>query len=375
MHSSFIKFRRNTLNYKLHNLIKLFKKLTENKKEDLTSLAPYLFLRFFSKVFFLLKKKKTDLNLYYYAIDNLNQDIIDILQTSKNFGFKNKFSKYKNRLLKKKKSDLKTEDYYGILFENFSDKHYYEEPFYLLKTRLQRNNVDLGLFKNKRIIDYGCGNGRYTQALARLSLTKRREGHYHSLEPQILGYDKSKKNILTAKNKNRFKNVEYKIGDVNKNNLPKESFDIVFCNGVLHHTGDISLGLRQIYKILKKDGICIIYLSSTDGIKWYCIEAFRQILKNYDKIYFFKSLVALNLNYNKIFYLMDHIFVKYNHLTTKKEVENLFKSSNFKIVRRFSRGHSIDDTERLFQLKKNNPKKAFSIFGYGEHRYILKKNI
>jgi len=26
-------------------------------------------------------------------------------------------------------------------------------------------------------------------------------------------------------------------------------------------------------------------------------------------------------------------------------------------------------------LKKMNPKKAFSVYGYGEHRYILKKNI
>jgi ubiquinone/menaquinone biosynthesis C-methylase UbiE len=371
-HSSFIKSRKNILSNKLYNLIKLFKKLEEHKKENLTSFTPYLFLRFFSKVHFFLKKKKLDLKLYYSAIDNLSKEIIDILETSKNFGFK-KFLKNTNLSIKNKK-DLKTEDYYGILFENFSDKHYYKEPYDLLKTRLKRNNVNLQLFKNKRILDYGCGNGRYTQAIAKLSL-KKLSRHNNSGESQILGYDKSKTNILTARIKNRFSNVEYKVGDVNQNNLPKESFDIVFCNGVLHHTGDISLGLRQIYKILKSDGICIIYLSSTDGIKWYCIEAFRKILKNYNKIYFFKSLVNLNLNYNKIFYLMDHVFVKYNDLTTKKEVENLFKSSNFKIIKRFNRGHSIDDTERLFQLKKMNPKKAFSVYGYGEHRYILKKNI
>lgn len=372
-YSSFIKFRKNILSYKLHNLIKLFKKLTEHKKENLTSFTPYLFLRFFSKVHFFLKKKKLDLKLYYSAIDNLGKEIIDILETSKNFGFQKKFLKNKNISIRNKK-DLKTEDYYGILFENFSDEHYYKEPYVLLKTRLKRNNINLQLFKNKRIVDYGCGNGRYTQAIAKLS-SKQFSGHNNLGKPLILGYDKSKKNILTARIKNRFSNVKYKLGDVNQNNLPKESFDIVFCNGVLHHTGNISLGLRQIYKILKSDGICIIYLSSTDGIKWYCIEAFRKILKSYDKIHFFKSLVNLNLNFNKIFYLMDHIFVKYNHLTTKKEVENLFKSSNFKIIQRFNRGHSIDDTERLFQLKKINPKKAFSVYGYGEHRYILKKNI
>ena len=52
----------------------------------------------------------------------------------------------------------------------------------------------------------------------------------------------------------------------------------------------------------------------------------------------------------------------------------LFKLSRFKIQKRFSRGHPLDDIERLYQLKKKLGNKiAFSIFGYGEHRYILKK--
>ena len=357
---TFLAYRKNILSSKLKKLIKSFKEFNKEKK-DLSSFIPYLFCRTFMKVHYLLKKRNSDLKLYYSIVDELDYELKNLLKISKNFGFREKSSNYiKN---------LKTEDYYGLLFKNFSDDSYYNEPKELLTTRLKINNFNLKFFRNKNIIDYGCGNGRYTQVLAKFATVKKSSGY-----PKIIGFDKSKLNIETAKKKNKYKNVIYKCGDVNKNNLKNNSFDIVFCNGVLHHTGNILTGLKSIHRILKRKGICIIYLSSTDGIKWYFIEAFREILKKYDRNSFFKDLKNLKLIYSKIFYLMDHVFVKYNQLTTLKEVEKLFKLSKFRVEQRFNRGHPVDDTERLYQLKKKiGAKLAFDIYGYGEHRYVLSK--
>jgi 2-polyprenyl-3-methyl-5-hydroxy-6-metoxy-1,4-benzoquinol methylase len=357
---SFLFYRKNILSSKLKKLIKSFHKFNKTK-EDLSSFVPFFFCKTFMQVHYLLKNRNSNLKLYYSIIDELDCELEKIIKISKNFGF---MAKSRNYI-----KNLKTEDYYGILFKNFNDNSYYKEPYQLLTARLKVNKFNLKFFRKKSIIDYGCGNGRYTQALAKLAEVKGLVKY-----PQIIGFDKSKQNIQTAKKKNKYKNVYYKCGDVNKNSLKSNNFDIVFCNGVLHHTGNISAGLKSIHKILKRNGICIIYLSSTDGIKWYFIEAFREILKKYDRISFFKNLRTLKLNYSKIFYLMDHVFVKHNELTTHKEVEKLFKKSKFKIEKRFERGHSIDDTERLYQLKKKlGAKKAFGIYGYGEHRYVLSK--
>jgi 2-polyprenyl-3-methyl-5-hydroxy-6-metoxy-1,4-benzoquinol methylase len=358
---SFIFLRKNKLSEKLINLIQLFK-LFHNSKENLNSFLPYLFCKIFMQVHFLLKRKKQSLNLYLKLVDQMQLEVQELIRVSKNFGFKKR--------LEKSQLYLKTENYYGMLFENFSKYNYYQEPYQLLTTRLKKNKFKINFFKNKSILDYGCGNGRYTQALARLATT-----YSKKKAPTILGFDKSKKNIQVAKKKNKFKNVLYKCGDVNKNSLKSESFDIIFCNGVLHHTGNILSGLRQIHRILKKEGICIIYLSSTDGIKWYFIEAFREILKKCDVSSFFSTLKKLNLVDSKIFYLMDHVFVKYNHLTTINEVQKLFKSAKLKMVKKFERGHPIDDIERLQKLKRKvKSKLVFDIYGYGEHRYVLSKS-
>ena len=354
---SFIKKRNNLLSKKLKQLTTEFKRL-KSSKIDLDFYQSYFFLDIFMNLHHKLSFQISDIKEYYNLIDKYILDIKNVRNISKNFGFEKKILSNK-KLIK----DIQNREYYGMLFNNFSNFHYYDEPYRLLKIRLKINNFDLKSLKGKSLLDYGCGAGRYTQAFAKLGCKN------------ILGVDFSHNNIQTAKKKNKFKSlVSYKIANVNKNRLKSNSFDYIFCNGVLHHTGNILKGLKEIRRILKPGGKCIIYLSSTDGVKWYFIEAFREIVKDYNKATFAKHLRMFNLKYSKIFYLMDHVFVKYNDLTTKSEVENLFFSANLKIVKKLTRGHHLDDTERYFQLRKKRSKKiAFDIYGFGEHRYIISK--
>ena len=355
---SFIFKRQNLISSKLKLLIKEFQKLNKNKK-IFTFVFAFIFIRTFMKLHFHLKKKNYKLQNYYDIIDKL------ILETKYYQKINTDFFKNNSNLKKDNKNYKRVTEYYGFLFEDFDDFSYYEEPYNLLTKRLKINNFNLNEFKNKKLIDYGCGNGRYTQVFHKLGCKS------------ILGVDFSKKNISTANLKNKFKkNVKYKVMNVNNNSLQSKSFDYVFCNGVLHHNKSILRGLKEIRRIMKDDGKCIIYLSSTDGIKWYFIEAFREIVKNnkvkYEEI--LNKMIFYNMKKNKIFYLLDHIFAKYNQLTTRREVENLFKKANLKILKFFNRGHKLDDIERSYQLKRSTTHKiAWSIYGYGEHRYILEK--
>jgi len=53
---------------------------------------------------------------------------------------------------------------YDDIWANF-DKEMIKEAYKLLKTRLKRNEIPLKILKNKKVLDMGCGSGRYSIAL------------------------------------------------------------------------------------------------------------------------------------------------------------------------------------------------------------------
>tara|TARA_Y100001980_G_C14531380_1_gene307389 strand:+ start:63 stop:866 length:804 start_codon:yes stop_codon:yes gene_type:complete len=98
--------------------------------------------------------------------------------------------------------------------------------------------------KEKKILDYGCGSGRFTGALAKISY-----------KANVLGVDPEKKLIDLAKPK---KNVKYIV--LKNLNQIKSKFDIIFISNVL---GGIEI--KNLYKLnksliskLKKNGILFL---------------------------------------------------------------------------------------------------------------------
>ena len=77
----------------------------------------------------------SDIKEYYNLIDKYILDIKNVRNISKNFGFEKKILSNK-KLIK----DIQNREYYGMLFNNFSNFHYYDEPYRLLKIRLKINN-------------------------------------------------------------------------------------------------------------------------------------------------------------------------------------------------------------------------------------------
>jgi len=100
--------------------------------------------------------------------------------------------------------------------------------------------------KNKKVLDLGCGTGIYIKIL------KRRKA-------KVWGIDLSPKMIEIAKSE--IKDVNFKIGSVYK--LPYESnfFDIVVAGLVIEHFKNLDKAFREVYRVLKKNGIFIFSFS------------------------------------------------------------------------------------------------------------------
>lgn len=110
-----------------------------------------------------------------------------------------------------------------------------------LLNQSQLNPTD---FKNKLILEVGSGNGRFTELFLKYGA-------------KVIAIDYS--TAIDANLKNHMKN--YQQGnflplqaDLFELPLSSGSFDMVFCYGVIQHTGDNLRALKSIAKYVNKDG-------------------------------------------------------------------------------------------------------------------------
>ena len=123
---------------------------------------------------------------------------------------------------------------YSELRENYTATD--EKTFSIL------NNIGV---RDKRILDFGCGDGRYSFQIAKLGAS------------EVIGIDISPVMIEIASRELQNHKIEkVKFLEANGNNLPFEdnSFDIVFSNFVLHHFENTLKPLQEISRALKKGG-------------------------------------------------------------------------------------------------------------------------
>src|SRR5215469_15784947 len=101
--------------------------------------------------------------------------------------------------------------------------------------------------QGKHVCDFGCGYG-VTSAWFALR------------GAQVFGFDVAETNVMIARRAARVNKVEdrmtVEVMQAESAPLPSNTFDLVFGNGVLHHL-DIEISARQIFRILKPEGIAI----------------------------------------------------------------------------------------------------------------------
>jgi 2-polyprenyl-3-methyl-5-hydroxy-6-metoxy-1,4-benzoquinol methylase len=95
--------------------------------------------------------------------------------------------------------------------------------------------------KDKVVVDLGCGTGTYTRSIARNS-------------DRILGVDISINMLQYAMLHNKSNYVQACATQLA---IRSESVDVVICIGLLEYVDPVDL-IKEISRILKRDGICII---------------------------------------------------------------------------------------------------------------------
>jgi len=254
-----------------------------------------------------------------------------------------------------------TGEHYGRLFENFSAESYWGETIGLLRTRLERNGIEGHLFEGKSVLDAGCGGGRYTAAWRLLGARP------------ALGVDISPVNVSDATRRVEAANLsDIGFSEGNCLSLPAEDnvFDVVFSNGVLHHTVDWRKGVIELLRVMKPGGLGWLYLiEDPGGLFWDLIEILRVVMRDEDRDLARQALYALGLPSNRVFYMLDHVLVPINVRLTPQTIEGALSDAGARDIRRLTRGTDFDRVERIYQGEPF----AVEKFGVGENRYVFSK--
>lgn len=252
--------------------------------------------------------------------------------------------------------------HYGNLFKEFDHKSYFNEAKELLKTRLDRNDVVISNLQTAKLLDQGCGGGRYTTAWKLLGVK------------EAVGLDFSESGLADARNRvlsADLKDVSFVHGSVLAMPFENETFDIVYSNGVLHHTEDWKKGISEQLRVMKKGGWGWQYLiENPGGIFWDKIEILRAIMKDVNKEYAQSVMKSMGIPNNRVFYMLDHVMVPINTRLTPEEVEKELAKNGAVNIKRLHRGINFDRVEAIY----NNIPYAKEKFGAGENRYVFNKS-
>jgi SAM-dependent methyltransferase/uncharacterized protein YbaR (Trm112 family) len=170
-------------------------------------------------------------------------------------GFRNKFSIQLNEL-KNKFPDLSIQESKTINW-SFSDEWNLHFKDKLKKTwgfsaseRLEQlyfeTQTGKEWIKQKLILDAGCGNGQLTDKIA-------------SSGAITIGIDYSS-SVYEAQHENQMDNLYFVRGDLKNPPFPKETFDLVISNGVLHHTKDTYATFVAVSGLVKNSGKFYLWL-------------------------------------------------------------------------------------------------------------------
>ncbi len=168
--------------------------------------------------------------------------------------FYNTCTNYQKKILQEKsinkRADLYKEFY--LFFTQFFKNNFNERHVFGFNKDLINNNIDL--FKNKVVLDYGCGYGNSTQLISQSS-------------DYVYGIDASDLMIQTAKKKfGHLKNIEFITNTSPYIPIKYKKIDIAYSNDLIEHLHpeDAIIHFKEIFRIIKTGGK---YLFWTPGSK------------------------------------------------------------------------------------------------------------
>ena len=259
------------------------------------------------------------------------------------------------------KKETVYDDVYGNTFSLYKRQDL--EDFILpLKQRWELNNLNAPeTFKGLKCLDAGCGNGRGTIFMFRNGA--------HS----VTSLDVSPVNVKSTTafvKENGFKNHTSELSTLEAIPYPDETFDFVWCNGVIMHTSHPNKCLSELARVLKVGGKAWIYVYGSGGIYWRIIHAIRDSMKSSDINATISLLRLMRYEPRYVAEFIDDWFASHLRAYTNKDFTAKLEALGFDHVVTLNRGMPYDTSERRHLFNSAN---QLDYMGEGDLRYLVTK--
>jgi ubiquinone/menaquinone biosynthesis C-methylase UbiE len=255
-------------------------------------------------------------------------------------------------------ADLETEtsDLYSALWTGFDAEALERESVRLLAGRLPAPVIEHRI-RNRRVIDIGCGSGRYALALAQAGAA------------EVVAIDYQAKAFARAEAiaTERGLPVRFMEANVLEIPFPDGTFDFVFSNGVLHHTGNYAKAVAEYARMMAPGGYGFLYLYAAGGVFWTTRRKLRTMFRYIPKPVAQQALRMLGMPENRFFFMDTWYVPVENHITTADLQEMI---GPYGIVMEKIISTNAFDLDRA--LAAGIPG-AVEMWGEGEHRYLTAK--
>jgi ubiquinone/menaquinone biosynthesis C-methylase UbiE len=248
---------------------------------------------------------------------------------------------------------------FGDTFALYDEKAFDEfvAPF---ATRFAENGINREVFRGKKCLDAGCGGGRGSIFMAQ------------SGAREVTGVDLSPTNVASSRKRaaqKGFTNLHFEQQSLMDLPFEDESFDIVWCNGVLHHIADPDAGLREITRVLKKDGWMWLYLYGSGGIYWYTVDWIRETLHGVDVRDCIWHLRLMEMPVRRIAEWIDDWFVPYLRRYTREDATRRLDELGLDHTAPLDRGMGYDTSHRRIGAAAGE----LALMGDGDVRFFCHK--
>lgn len=235
------------------------------------------------------------------------------------------------------------EDYVSGLFSDIwvglEDEIYFEESYDYTKERFEKSGVDPeAFFKDKVVLDGGCGSGKFSAAIARLGAAK------------VIGMDIGEKGLEFARSQAKKvpygDRLDFRHGSLLEIPLDDNSVDIVWSNGVIHHTLGYEQCVEEFARVIRPGGTLYLYVNGRCGLFELILDTVRVANEGIPRSLFQHYLHLLGINSGRIYFMMDCFYAPYEW-KSGEDVKALLKKHGFNDFRQLTRGIAFDPIEQV----------------------------